>query len=206
MKKLALILSIASLSLSGIYSLSANGAVNQSTLFQSGNWYGNGDKTEYKIGFDTKEKYNGSKSILIESKVDKVKSDFSTILQSISADQYLGKRIRFSGYVKTQKAESASLWMRIDGENKSILQFDNMDKREIKGTNNWKKYDIVLDVTNSSNSIVLGGFLVGTGKAWFDSFKVEVVDKSVPSTNIEMKVKQETKNPNKFFSNLDFDL
>lgn len=205
MKKFVTTISIAILSLSGIYAYDAYSETKSSVIFKSDGWIGNGDKAEYSIKIDNKVKYTGNKSILIESKLKKVKSEFATIIQSIDAEQFIEKRIRFSGYVKTEKAKSASLWMRVDGFNGNTLQFDNMDKREIKGSNDWKKYNVVLDVPTGSKSIVLGSFLAGSGKAWFDNFKVEVVDKEIPSTNIEVKIKDLEKNPNKTFKNLDFE-
>jgi hypothetical protein len=54
-------------------------------------------------------------------------------MQVFRADDYRGKRLRLSGYVKAEKIDQwAGLWMRIDGENKT-LGFDNMENRGIRG-------------------------------------------------------------------------
>ena len=74
--------------------------------------------------------------------------------------------------------------MRIDGENYMQMGFDNMRNRPIKGTSDWKKYEIVLDIPPDSKSINYGVLLNGDGKVWFDDFKLEEVDDNVPVTNI----------------------
>ena len=40
-----------------------------------------------------------------------------------------------------EKAAAAQLWMRLDGEQKT-LGFDNMDDRAVTGTTGWQKYEI----------------------------------------------------------------
>ena len=106
-------------------------------------------------------------------------------MQTIKAENYLGKRLRLSGYIKSEDVEGWSgMWMRIDGENYMQMGFDNMRNRPIKGTSDWKKYEIVLDIPPDSKSINYGVLLNGDGKVWFDDFKLEEVDDNVPVTNI----------------------
>jgi hypothetical protein len=92
--------------------------------------------------------------------------------------------VRLSGWLKTKDvAGAAALWMRVDGADKT-LAFDNMDKRSVKGTKDWAKYEIVLDVPAASQDITFGLLLAGKGRAWVDDFKFEVVDDKVKSTNL----------------------
>src|SRR5712691_7388604 len=84
--------------------------------------------------------------------------------------------------MKTENAESANLWMRLDGE-KRTLGFDNMGNRAVTGTTEWKRYEITLDVPENAANIAFGSFVAGKGQAWVDDFQVEVVGKDVPSTN-----------------------
>ena len=87
-----------------------------------------------------------------------------------------------SGYMKTEDALRAQMWMRVDGPLKTILAFDNMDSRPVTGTTGWKRYEIVLEVPQDSFAIAFGFFLVERGKVWGDGFKFEKVDSSVPVT------------------------
>src|SRR5687767_2668618 len=62
--------------------------------------------------------------------------DFVTLRQSIKTDDFLGKRVRFSGYLRTALVSGhASMWMRVDGPGASGgVAFDNMSNRPIQGT------------------------------------------------------------------------
>ena len=142
---------------------------------------------EYETGVDKKVFHDGKSSAYIKSAKDEPEG-FSTLMQSFSAEKYLGKRIRFAGYVKTEGVEGwAGLWMRVDTRTRQAASFDNMMNRKIHGTLDWKRYEVVLDVPDESVNISLGILLHGKGKAWIDSIKFEVVPKSVPTTNLQNK-------------------
>ena len=65
-----------------------------------------------------------------------------------------GKRIRFSGYIKTQGIthDWAGLWWRVDGKS-GVLAFDNMHDRGATGTTDWKRYEIDLQVPADGNNL-----------------------------------------------------
>jgi len=109
---------------------------------------------------------------------------FGTLMQSFLAEKYSGKRIRLTGYIKSKYVEGwAGLWLRVDKENsKQTLAFDNMQDRGITGTTDWKKYEVVLDVSSEASKIAFGVLLHGIGQVWFEKLKFEVVSKSVPVT------------------------
>jgi hypothetical protein len=107
---------------------------------------------------------------------------FGTLMQSISAATYAGKRVRLSGWVKSQDIDDwAGLWMRVDKERETVA-FDNMQDRGIKGTEAWNTYDIVLDVPVDATSISFGILLTGVGEVWMNDLSLEVVDIGTPTT------------------------
>lgn len=129
---------------------------------------------------------DGDSAVYIKSVEKKVKG-FGTMMQKFSADKFLGKKIRLSGYIKSKDVmESAGLWMRIDGTGNppQMLGFDNMHNRPIKGSTNWKKYDVVIDVPTNSKSVNIGVLLSGTGEIWVSDLNFEIVGKNVPTTNL----------------------
>lgn len=134
-----------------------------------------------------------SKDVFTIKSIDKKISGFGTLMQNSLPDKYLGKRIRMSAYVKTKDVQDWSgLWLRIDEkESGKYLCFDNMHdgktNRSLKGTNDWKKYEIVLDVPLNSLNLGYGALINGTGQIWFYDFKFETVDISVPTTGITSK-------------------
>jgi hypothetical protein len=96
---------------------------------------------------------------------------------------YTGKRVRFSGFVKATGVRGwAGLWMRIDSG--YLMAFDNMQDRPVKGTSDWMPYSVVLDVAQSSTGINFGILLDGVGTVWLSGVKFEVVDATVPVTDI----------------------
>jgi hypothetical protein len=111
---------------------------------------------------------------------------FGTLMQTVRADPYRGKRIRLSSYLRSESVEGwAGLWMRVDGPRSLPLAFDNMQNRPVSGTSHWKKCDVVLDVPESAKGIALGLFLTGAGQVWMDDLNMQMVDKkSVPTTGV----------------------
>jgi hypothetical protein len=63
----------------------------------------------------------------------------------------------------------------------------------VKGNTEWTKYEIVLEVPETTKNIAFGALLHGTGQIWFDNLNFEVADNSVPSTK---KPKEEPTNLN----------
>jgi hypothetical protein len=139
----------------------------------------------YDTGVDRDTLYNAKPSAFLKAKADQ--DGFGTLMQSFSADPYIGKRVRFSANVKSDNvARWAGLWMRVDGKDTNLTQqsltFDNMQNRPIKGTTEWKRYDVVLNVPQGATGVFLGILLDGPGQVWLNDVKVEVVGADVPVT------------------------
>ena len=131
-----------------------------------------------------------------------VPKGFGTMMQSFDAKEYRGKRVRLSGFVKsTDVSHWAGLWMRVDRPNgQPSGAFDNMQERPIKGTKDWARYEIVVDVAGDAVSIAFGVLIDGPGTVWVDNFDIAVVDKSVPTTGTAVVV-QPSKPQNLNFEN-----
>ena len=86
-----------------------------------------------------------------------------------------GKRVRFSGYIKTSEITRgfAGLWWRVDGPS-GVLAFDNMANRGARGTQDWTLYEIDLPVASHATNINFGALHTGDGTAWFDALTVEL--------------------------------
>jgi hypothetical protein len=57
-----------------------------------------------------------------------------------------------------------------------------MQNRPVRGTSDWSRYEIVLDVPESATDVVIGGLVVGKGTLWLDNLRLEEVDKGVELT------------------------
>ena len=104
-------------------------------------------------------------------------------MKSVTAREYAGKRVRLSGIVSTEDAESwVGLWMRVGGADDKVLGFDNMQRRPIKGTTEQQRYDIVLDVPQEGTGLSFGLMLMGKGKAWVGNLRLETVGEEIKVT------------------------
>ncbi|QOR65957.1 helix-turn-helix transcriptional regulator [Cytobacillus suaedae] len=140
--------------------------------------------TCYEMKTDGQVFHTGTKSGLLTSKTKVSEEQFGTMMQSFSAGNWKGKRIKVSCFLKTEDVQKCGIWCRVDNNSGDVIQFDNMDKRSIQGTTDWNFYSIVLDVPEDSSSVHFGILLTGTGKVWADGFKFDEVDLSVSSTNM----------------------
>ncbi len=109
-------------------------------------------------------------SVRVNSKDKVTKSaGFGNIMTGIDADKYLGKEIKYTGFVKMKEGITGTghLWLRVDNKDKSMGFFDNMGSNPIKSSE-WQQYEIVGKVSSNAKSIVFGCFLQGKGALYYD--------------------------------------
>lgn len=148
------------------------------------NWENFG-QDDYKLLIDSTESQSGKNSAVIEYEGDA--ANYKAWSYAIPA-KYQGKKIKLTGYIKTENVREgfAGLWMRIDPQ----VAFDNMSERGIKGSTDWTKYEIVLDLKPSrSKKIVVGGLLVGKGKVWIDNLELTIDGAVLEKAPLKKKLK-----------------
>ena len=146
-------------------------------------WIAAGDHPkDYEMAIDRNVRHNGKASAYLKCVVSKP-AGFGTLMQTFRAEEFRGKRVRLSGYVRSKGVtDRAGLWMRLDGESGEVLAFDNMRDRPIQGTTDWTKCEVVLDVPEQAQQIAFGLLLSGKGQAWMDELKFEIVENRVETT------------------------
>lgn len=150
-----------------------------------------GGPAGYQVRVDQSVKHSGEFSASLESTGQSWQPSFGTIVQAIQATEYTGKRIRFSGFIKTDKTEAAGLWLRVDSAERGTVAFDNMQSRRIVGTNDWQEVQIVLDVPKDASVLTFGAILSGAGRLWVDDLSIMVGDQDVEPTRPPMKGKKQ---------------
>lgn len=148
-------------------------------------WFMAGSKPgEYDHGVVEGEQFEGKRVAFLRCKAD-APSGFGTLMQQIAAKEYVGKRVRLSGALRTTDADGwAGLWMRVDRRtSRRYLAFDNMQNRPVKGTTDWRRYEVVLDVADEAAAVAFGTLLEGGGEARMADFRFEVVSKDAPTTS-----------------------
>jgi hypothetical protein len=156
--------------------------------------------TDYEFSRDGTTAISGQFSASIDAKPGA--KGFGTLMQMIDADTYRGGRWKLTGYLKTDDATRAQMWMRVEGPDRKVLSSDNMDFRPVTGTSGWTRYEIVLDVPADSVDIAFGFLLAQGGTVWGDNFSLEKVDSTVPVTSTTTAASRRPKEP----VNTDFEI
>jgi hypothetical protein len=151
---------------------------------------GHTDERNYRLGLDPKT----PSAALIESRpdrnyaIDRAAGETAVLMQSILADPYRGRRLKLTAELRTEDADRATLWMRVDGADNRLLHFDNLSRRPggpLEGSNGWTERHIVLPVPDNAATIHYGFILRGRGKAWARRFTLEAVGAEVATTEPE---------------------
>jgi hypothetical protein len=149
----------------------------------------------YKAGksprlYNTRLDQEKGSTVLITAKPELLheirEDDFCTVMQSVDADPFKGKRIRLAGELRTEDASTgATIWFRVDSA-KGTLLFDNLELQRpegpLVGTQGWSERSVVFDIPAEALSLHYGFFLKGTGKCWSRKFSLNEVDGSVPTS------------------------
>ena len=171
------------------YQLTSNSTSPQNLDFESG--FGDNGKPKFWSGWGpgyeiTAEDQNvyqghGAGQITAQKPVD-----FGTMTQCFDPTDFRGKRVMYSGNLNASKIHRGwgGLWMRVDGKEKKVLAFDNMQDRGLVGTIPWAKYNIVLDVSKEATKICFGFLLSGGhhGTLFADELSFSIVDTDTPTT------------------------
>ena len=137
---------------------------------------------EYKMNRAADARYKGQFGASIEHESGSGQG-FGTLMQAVNATPFRGQRMALRAWIRTQDADSAQLWLRIDGASQTI-SMDNMDDRPIKGTAPWKEYEIVMNVPESATHLAFGVFLSGKGRVEFDELQIAPASSAARVTTI----------------------
>lgn len=150
-------------------------------------WFKSGSASEkYDMTIDNSVLHINPQSAKLFSIVDNFEEEeFGTIMQQFKAQSFIGKRVKFSAFLKTELLTgSAGLWVRVDSKYYDMLAFDNMKDRLITNTTDWNFYSCVLDVPTQADIINIGILLLGEGQVWIDSCQFQEVALTENTTEI----------------------
>jgi hypothetical protein len=110
--------------------------------------------------------------------------DFCTLMQSVDAARFRGKRMQLRTRLKAVGVDGGvTIWFRIDGPMGS-LRFENLERYRtggpLEGDSDWVERQITLDVPEEATTLNYGFFLKGRGRGMARAFTLEEVDASVP--------------------------
>jgi hypothetical protein len=136
-------------------------------------WAQAGDNfTDYVTGTQQSVPGYDSDAMFIRS-TKTIPQGFSTVMKSVPATAYLGKRVTLTGTIRTEDViDRVGMWLRIDGPDNAPLGFDNMQDRPIKGTSEAREYTITMEVPANAQNMSYGVMLTSAGKVWFDEMQL----------------------------------
>ena len=111
----------------------------------------------------------------------------ATVSQSVRAGTYAGRRVRFSGWLRTENVGGlASIALGACDTQGRYLTFTNLEHLRsdgpLRGTTGWSYRALVLDVPVDAYSLFYGFTLVRTGEARYSGLDLQVVGPDVPLT------------------------
>ena len=148
-------------------------------------WYRTGaNPMDYDMSVDRRVAHSGKASATLKNIAVKPLG-FGALMQSFDAEAFRGKRVRMSGYLRAKNVgRGAGMLMRVDGsQTGKTLAFDNMGDRPIRGTTDWTRCVIVLDVPEEASAIAFGALLTGAGQIWMDDLQFEIVGQDTATTS-----------------------
>jgi hypothetical protein len=116
----------------------------------------------------------------------------SVLQQAFLADEYRGKRLRLSCFLKTEQVEggpiegspkaavkgSITLWLEVEGVNETLRQA-NAQEHALQGTHDWVRRELSVEVPQTSISVGLALVFLGRGQVWLSDVQLEVVDEDI---------------------------
>jgi len=151
-------------------------------------WHMSGShRTDYEAGLLPRTcAYEGKRLIRLRFRAAEP-AGFGTVMQSIDATRYRGRRVRFSAVIRGQEIGNwAGIWLRVDTTKREKV-LDNMQDRPLRGTTDWTEAANVLDVGEDAASVHFGVLLGGAGAVDLAAPRFDVVGIDVPVTPITRK-------------------
>lgn len=148
----------------------------------SSDWRVTGDSPKsYEAGIDSGvEGAHGSAKFLRFAEGNG--TSWAALTQNISAENYLGRRVRFQARLKTRDVDQywAGIWFRVAGEDGTSRLLYNCSDVPLTGDNDWQTREAVFDIPEDAVMISFGLLVGGKGQVWADDMKFDIVGHEVP--------------------------
>ncbi|MEQ1692075.1 MAG: hypothetical protein ABMA00_12375 [Gemmatimonas sp.] len=137
------------------------------------------------IGTTVTDRHGGATAAYLSSAFQVGFRSNLQLSQAVRADNYRGKRVRLSAWVKPRNVSNvvnSGLWMRVDGPGLT-LEYDHMATRVVSGYGDWRQVSVVLDVPANAIGISFGAHFQATNTLLVDDMLFAIVGTDVVSTN-----------------------
>jgi hypothetical protein len=150
----------------------------------------------YLHGLDPEVKFNDQPALVVRTTEHVSDIDYGAVTKYVDAWGYQGKRVRFSGMLKTADASTwAGAFMGVSAgtaaRDWSLSSMESLPygSTPTTGTSDWHPVSVVLEVPDQADvRLFLGIALVGNGQAWLSDMKFEEVGDNVPVTRTRIGI------------------
>lgn len=151
--------------------------------------YVHGVSTDYGVSVIPRGEMSGGCVRL--HKADAREGEFGSLMQRFFARHLIGKNLELRAEMRTENANRAGLWLRVDGHNGTLF-FDNMNDRPIRGSSDWSNYILSVKIPPEAEWINYGILLIGNGTVWADNFSLSVQDEKQGAIPLSIPSNQNT--------------
>lgn len=166
---------------------------NAATLKLPENWgtdSKSAERWDYIMGVDPDVKFNGHRALAVHSVRKVGDTDYAAVTTYADNFGYEGKRVRFSGMLKTAGVETyAGVYLRSDTHTVHDWQFADVQSLprgsdSVPGASDWHPVSVVVNIPPAAGGTMgMGLVVVGNGQAWLSDLKFEEVGNDVPVTS-----------------------
>jgi hypothetical protein len=146
----------------------------------------------FLMGVDPAMTYNGQRSLVVRTTMDSADVDYGAAIQYVDAKGYEGRRVRFSGMLKTRGVTTwAGVFMLASKDHTEDFWGSSPKSTDLlprgsesqPGDSDWRPVSVVFAVPDVPNQMLsMGIVLIGNGQAWLSDLRFEEVGNEVPVT------------------------
>ncbi len=130
--------------------------------------------------------FGGQSAVMLHSPRPYADEPANNWSQVIVAD-VRGMSLEFSGYVRTEAAGEAALWLQCfqQAPTRVIAAQTSALNDPLTGTTDWTRLSTRVTAPNTTDFVVVRCVMKGAGSAWFDELRLDVVGERVDAPPLE---------------------
>ncbi len=131
------------------------------------------DPDSFRFTLDAERPAGGRQSLRIERITPEPWALATQVVQPPALGALKGKRVRVTLAVRVEDAagNGAGTWVLVHGPGGNLAH----EQRLVKGTHDWQRIAVEVDVAASAIMLELGATLDGPGRAWIDDLRLEIL-------------------------------
>jgi len=147
-------------------------------------WSVTGAVDAYEAARDSADKHGGESSALLRARRPGTRG-YATLMQSLPAAPYRGKRVRVTAWARSQGADAQRLfWVNTYGPNATPqTQPLTGGVQRVLDEPSFRAYELTVDVPDGADRIDIGVGVGGAGAVWLDDVALEGASLETPIVN-----------------------